>query len=784
MAALTRQLATLLLFLLGFHCASIARAQDPFAPPKPGGAAAAPGDAPAPPAPQDPFGAGPAAKAPAADKAKGPQLPEEQLPFVLQQLRDSDPKTPQAILQAANAVLQFGRPDEAKRYLEQFLAAKFPEDQLVNVPHQVGSALLIHLAADEKVQPEGKEVARLVQEAAYKKATDLAEIEKTIQLLSNPSLSIRQLALEKLGESGTHVVTPMLRVLADSARESEHRYVRVALAHLSVATEAPLIGALEIPDEHVRAQVVAVLGRIRSKPAVMHFVRPAVDGAVATELREVAAASLQKIVGSAPDRYEAEKYLSQEIQSLLAGNLPYAPDPDGLIEMWFWDEPQRAVISRKLPKGDAALLLATRLAADLAALNPASESARRMQLMTSLELAKVLAGLDRPLPMGEESAVGNALRGVSAERRPEVMSAVLADALKLGRTPAILAAAEVLGELGNADVLTSAGPQESPLALALIYPDRRVRVTAALSILKLNPRVAFPGASRVLDPLASAIRTTGASRVLIGHPRGEEAQTLVGFMNDVGYEGEAAYTGRRLAEAATSGADYEFILVSDAIDGPPLKELVQWLRRDYRTAGIPIGVMARSEDLNSLRYAFADDRLTTVFPRLYSTEVARAEVAKTIAAAGRNFIHREERLAHAQAALAAIGSLARSPEAFKLWNILRHEPAVIVALDNGALTAPAAAVLGHLGSPKSQTALVDFASQLSRPLTDRQAAATAFAAAVKSRGLNLTQEQIVTQFDRYNASERQDAQTQAVLGSILDAIEAPATSRDAVTAHE
>jgi len=744
---------------------SAAQAQDPFAPPgnaqnanaQPANGEAQPG--------QDPFGA---AQPPAPGAAQGPALPalEEKLPLVLQLLRDSNPQTPKAILQAANAALQFGSPDESKRYLTQFLTAKFPADQLAAVPHQVGTSVLLRFASHEKLHPEGKEVARIVQEAAYARATDPAEIDKTIQMLANPSLSVRQLALEKLGESGSHVVTPMIRVLADKSRSAEHRYVRVALAHLATSTELPLVGALDIPDDDVRAQIVAVLGRIRSRPAVMHLVRPAVDPAAAPQLREVAAASLAKIIGSSPDRYAAVRYLNDQIALLLGGDLPYEADVDGLIEMWSWNEEAKALQSQKLPRGDAALLLAARLTADLAALDPDSPTARRMQLLTSLELAKVLRGLDQPLDFGEGTAPAAAMKA-----GPAVMNAVLADALKLNRTPAILAACEVLGQIGNAEVLSSAGAGEGPLARALTHADRRVRFTAGLAILQLNPQVEFTGASRVLDPLAAAIRTTGASRALIGHPRGEEAQTLVAYLGSVGFDAEAVYTGRRLAELATSGSDYEVLLISDAIDAPPVKELVQWLRRDYRTAGIPVGVMARSEDLQELRYAFENDPLTSVFPRIHSQEVAANEVAKVVASAGRNYVGREERLSQARSALGAIATLVETPEGLKRWNLLRHEAALITALDNPALAASAAQVLGRLGTPTSQTALVDFASQHARALPDRQAAASAFSTAVKSRGLNLTQQQIITQFDRYNASERQDAQTQAVLGSLLDAIE-------------
>jgi hypothetical protein len=82
-----------------------------------------------------------------------------------------------------------------------------------------------------------------------------------------------------------------------------------------------------------------------------------------------------------------------------------------------------------------------------------------------------------------------------------------------------------------------------------------------------------------------------------------------------------------------------------------------------------------------------------------------------------------------------------------------------------------------LGTPRAQSALVDFASQHSRPLADRQASAAGFQAAVKARGLLLTKVQIAEQYARYNASERLDQETQAVLGSVLDAIEAPAVAR-------
>ncbi|HZN33626.1 MAG TPA: hypothetical protein VFB80_07395 [Pirellulaceae bacterium] len=745
---------------------ALAPAQDPFGAPMP--KAGAPQAGGAPPA-ADPFGgaAQPGAARPA---AAAPADPSKQDPLAIQILRDSNPRAPAELMQAAQTALKFGRPDETRRYLGLLVAAKPADDALAPLAARFGE-FLFQLASTKDVQPEGKQVADGVLAAAQRVAQNIDRINALIPQLSAESLGERQDALGKLATGGSTIVTPLLRVLADPAREKEHRYIRAALVHLAIDTEAPLLGALETPNENLKTQIIAVLGRMRSHRATMHLVRPAVDPQAPSELRATAAGALQMILGASPDRYEAEKYLAQQTARLLEGELPYRPDPADRVELWSWDEAQRQVTARKLPKRDAALLLATRVASDLYALKAGDNAALRLMLLTNLDLAKTLGGLDRPLPVDAASAGAAAMAA-----GPTVVNQVLADALKHGRVAAAIAAAEVLEKLGNASVLT---PHDgiSPLAEALKHPDRRVRLAAALAIARLAPAASFPGAGQLAPALAWFAATSGEDMVLVAHPRGEDAQSLVGFMNELGRAGQAAYIGRYLMEEAVVNPDVEFILISDAIDLPPVQELVQWLRRDFRTAQIPVGVMARSELLDRTRFAFVDDPLTTVFPRIYSTNVAAVEVARLEEIAGRNRVSRDERIDQARAALAALATLAKTPDNFARHELLRQEPLVIRALANPALSVAAANVLGLFGSPRAQTALVDFASQNTRPLADRQAAAAAFAAAVKARGLLLTQAQLAAQYARYNASETLDKDTQAVQGSLLDAIEAPAIAR-------
>ena len=191
-----------------------------------------------------------------------------------------------------------------------------------------------------------------------------------------------------------------------------------------------------------------------------------------------------------------------------------------------------------------------------------------------------------------------------------------------------------------------------------------------------------------------------------------------------------------------------------------------------------------AERFETLQNALASDPFTTILPRFHSVDVAANDVEQLKAIAGRNLVGGDERIAQARAAFAALTVLAKKPATLLQYDLLTLEPAIIRALHNPSLTADAAALLGLFGTPTSQTALIDFASQTTRALSDRQAAASAFAAAVKSRGLLLTQQQIAAQYARYNASEKLDQPTQELLGIILDAIEAPAIARGELTRVE
>ncbi len=728
---------------------------------------------------EDPFGAAPkraadtaAPKAPVSTESAKPE------PLAIQLLRASNPTTPRELLQAAQSALEYGRPDETKRYLAKLLADKPTDENLATLTARFADFLL-QLDRSADLQPEGKQVAELIYSAARRVVESPDRIAKAIVQLSSSQPRARQDAIEALDLAGIHAVNPMLHALADSNREAEHASIRTALVQLGRSTELPLIAALDSPNVNLRKQVMSILGRMGSTRAAAFLMRPALDSAAPADVRQLSAAALFRIAGARPDAYEAAKYLSREIARFMNGDLARDVDIDGRVRLWQWNPATQEVTPTVLPRLDAGMLLAAKLANDLYTLRPDDQAALRLMLLTNLELAKVLNGLERPLPVDVGTAGASALAA-----GPRVVKQLLAEALREGRVAAAIAAAEVLGLCGDSSILQAPPGGSSPLTDAMTSSDRRVRLAAALSAVKLAPGQLFPGAGRVAETLAWFLETNGRDVVLIGHPRGEDAQSLVGFMSAVGYEGEGVYVGRGFAERAFSNPDYPFLLIADSIDQPPVLELVQWLRRDFRTARQPIGIMARGERFDSIRDAFRDDPFTTVFPRIHSTDIAAIEVEKLKAIAGRNLVRDEERMAQGRASIDALTMLARNPATFAEYDLLHHETKIIRALNHHVLSRQAAELLALYGTPGAQAALINFATQSSQPLENRQAAAVAFASAVKSHGLRLTVPQVAEQLARYQAAsatkvggQATDEPTRELLASLVKAIEAPAIAR-------
>jgi hypothetical protein len=199
--------------------------------------------------------------------------------------------------------------------------------------------------------------------------------------------------------------------------------------------------------------------------------------------------------------------------------------------------------------------------------------------------------------------------------------------------------------------------------------------------------------------------------------------------------------------------------------------LIQELRRSPRTAKLPIAFMGEDGDGDWLRSIAPNDPRTVVIERPMTPEAMKLHVGRLVERTEGSIVPAEVRSEQALASLKWLKQLHEtSPRDF---NVRQYEKAVAHSLYSPAHSAAAADLLASIGDHAAQSALVDLANLGTQPMAMRQTAAAAFSRSVRKHGVQLTSIEMQEQYDRYNASEGENADSQQLLALILDAIELP-----------
>ncbi|HEY2148137.1 MAG TPA: hypothetical protein VGH32_09380, partial [Pirellulales bacterium] len=678
---------------------------------------------------------------------------------------ESKPTTPHGMLQAAISLSALDRPDLAKQFLDQILAAKPDPAALADLARQFGSDTLLQLASNKSLNPQAQRVVDQVFAAAAAERHDPARLSAFVKQLSDPSPERQRDAATALRDAGAAAVPLLLGALADPAQAKAHALAHEVLVSIGQGAVPPLVAAIAAPNSAIQAAAIAALGEIRSQQDIVPYLLvPYLSPKSALEVRQAAGTALKQLVGSLPTKADAVTILSREARSYLKRERPLAGDETDNVAIWQWDPAANTLIAQAYPPARASAFIAARLAADLLTLEPQSIAHRRTYLISLLESAVYRAGIDNPLPTGPGTEYEQAARfGIDA------VNDALAEALATGHVAAAKAAAQVLGDSGDVRLLIAGGTKPSPLVQALRSHDRRLRVAAAEAVMKLKPTAPFAGSSYLTDVLADMSGAMGHRRAVIAFPTLQILQELAGMTNSLGFETDTATNGQQLAAAATASPDVELILVSARINHSTAVEVVQQLREDPRTADVPICVMAELDDR-----AFAEQSFRGI-PRVF-VELRPPNLAemKRIAAlggqlAGDRLVPVKLRQQEAVWALDALWALATLPP--EIANVRKYESSIERALYLPLTSSHAAAVMARLGTPSSQRALIDLASISSQPIEIRKAAGAAIRQSVRQFGLRLSPSEILIQYDRYNQSAKLDKETQQLLGAMLDVIE-------------
>lgn len=687
---------------------------------------------------------------------------------VVRRVMIAQPTTPEQLTRAIRVLIQLDRPQAARLLIDRLMGLDADDDTWAELAERFGVGWFSELRMLRSVQPQGKRLAARVLDAFQRRLNDPARLSEAVKLLGDASPGKRKAALLRLRGAGPRGAALLVAALRKPPHADQLTAIQNALLLFKHDAAGPLTAVLETNDPLWKARAAAMVARLEVPDASLLLLAPALSADEDPTYAAAARRAVRQIFGHVPEPTEAVEWLRRRAARLYRG-VPVLSPVEAEGDLWHWNADAAKFTVEHVTRRRLDVETARRLAASGLRLAPRDSALVRLHLSTLAESYVLRRGWETVFeqPIDTEAALWQAALSAG----PNVLSEWLDRSRLEGHVPAAVVAARLLGKLGRVEVLHTATGQPSALALALRSADERLRFAALEAIVRLDPLRPFPGSSLVPETLGYFATWQGAPLALTADVRLEQAREWAALLQQLGYEAEATNNGRDLFSMAVETADLELILLGMTLDRPTTALLLEELRRDARTANVPIALVATELTLPRARRLAEGDPLTKAILRPHSAEAAAFLTRRLRQATGQHLASRLLRQRFARASIEWIAQWAADPNSpFDLRSL---DALLERALDVDPLREGAIAALAHLNTPRAQRALVDLASRTEQPILARQAAAQAFAQSVDRFGILLTNREILRQYDRYNASEHEDEATQQVLASILDTLERP-----------
>jgi CheY-like chemotaxis protein len=552
------------------------------------------------------------------------------------------PETPMEFWRAVHFEISVGRYDLAARNLHGLVALKPDDKDLLAIVDKFGMSAILGLRNIRKWGDDPKdtkqarkdieELIRMVSAARKKVLTDPERINRFIANLHGTDEE-RDYAIQELYKSGAAAAPQMIDALRSSSGD-DRADILFALRHMPAEAVPPILAALDIPDPALQIELIdAVLGRVTEHRVYDPVAKreivdrttdlPTLHRYAGTDpapywwwlstssnaaVREKATQALSLLLGLPPSKLPpakralteaAERYFRHQVRFL---------DP-GAVTVWRWDG-QHVVAGwpgvPTVPTTAAEEYYGLRFARQALAIDPKYEPAQVVLLSLALEKGVERSGLDDPLAKGAPD-----VDQLVATVNPSLVVTVLERALTDKNLPVILSATRALGQLSDVRAVRATSLGEAALVRALYYPNRRIQMAAADTILRLPQNPSGTGtsrraqqtggatAARVVEILRRALAAGPAPasrpKVIIAQPYERQTTEASRALEQAGFEPIALHTGRDVLRRLNQAADIDLLLIDANLPDPGLAPLLGQLRGDVNTGLLPVVVLAPAD---------------------------------------------------------------------------------------------------------------------------------------------------------------------------------------------
>ena len=602
--------------------------------------------------------------------------------------------------------------------------------------------LMVDLIDNPVMGDSAREVLRVVAEGERRIKADPLRVQQNIARLAGPPRAFEN-ATARLRESGEYAVPFMIQALRDSSKPELTTPIMRSLPQLDRGGLNPLVQALKADDASTRRAVIELLAQIPYWQSVPYLVRLRDDQQTPGDLRAAAEKALTALGALG---VSVDTKLTPDMAFYQLGRAYYDNQPslaaDARLEVanvWYWRE--GLLQNKQVPTAIFDEVMCMRACEEALLINPEMKPALALWVAANLRRESQLpdGASDATRPAGFPTAAYFA-----QSAGPEYCLAALL--LAVDDKDAAVAAgliAALRNTAGPAALTGEAGGRQ-PLADALSFPDRVVRIRAALALAAAMPQQKFRGDQNLLPVLSEALMLHGgAKNALLVEPNAEIANQVAAALRAAGYETVAAtsfFDGMKQARADLPGLDL-IVLASD-LAGPVVADALQQLRGEFQFAATPVLVIAKPGDAAAVRALQRANARVREIPPAVDPDALATAISMVSRSSGATPITPELGASLALESAQVLLGLAVTANA--LFPLDSLEPALVNALGaaDPSLRITAAQVLGFLKSPSAQAAVAKVALADGEDEAIRIAMFAALAESAKRHGSQLLADQI------------------------------------------
>ncbi len=593
-------------------------------------------------------------------------------------------------------------------------------------------------------------------------------------------------ATNRLKVSGEYAIPHLLQALQDSGRSKIHAFIIQVIPQIGRSGLNPLVQSLGMSDDVTKAIVINALGKIGYKQAVPYLAKLALDSKQSPEVRTAAESALSRlgVTGSsdpAPLFYDLAGLYYDNTDSL------QADDRSDEANVWYLRGNDLRYIP--VPREVFNDVMAMRCSEEALKLQKDLDGAVALWLAANYRREAKLGmdvESDQPSPLANKDSTRpeeyprSIYFGRAAGAKYNHM--VLGRAYKDRDAGVALGAIAALRETAGEPSLVGAEDIKQPLVQCLSFPNRQVRVKAALALAEALPKTPFSGSENVVPVLSEALMQSGRQAALVVD--GDEAlrNKLQGLLRAVGYE---CAVGATLHEGIQNGreanlAAFDLILVGSDIDKPDVSTAIAELRKSFDTAATPILVVAKEGEVGKAaritRDAAGVEVLDAFVVDIGDVEKIRAQVAGRIARAsqtlGMSTLGADLSLELAIRSANMIRLVLESN--LSVYDAAKASSSLMSALksQSEALRTASGHALALVPSAEAQEALTEYALDASRGAPERITAFGALAESGRRNGNLLGDKEVVSRLIELTMNES-DLVLRAAASKALGALNLP-----------